>query len=275
MARPIFEDLPSTNTPINATNLNILGNGVANIGTSVDSSYNTNLIKSKNLFDENITTNLWSQYGTGVITNVANANLQRFNCEAGDTFTLSATFSTSSNDTVILIAFYDINGNVLDRTTQNTTFNLTKTAPTNTAYMYAGHYTIKPTQIMLNKGDEALDYEAFVPNSIYVNEEKFTETIGIGTNVNSANRVNVIKYDSSNIFTTTGATTGSNLTDTGSVNTNAPWGYTDYIEVYSGKALICSSVRSGYLAITASCAAEKPGVVVNAPDKIPDQKPEP
>lgn len=214
MAYVNFKNSPSEETPLTggATgNLNVmqengtshgtdtklgyaqsfLNDHIINVSNEVDEDYIVNFIKGKNLFDENIITNLWSSYPSGTINYARDANLQKIICKPGDTFTIKATFSDNT-DAIILIAFYDSNGNTLLRQTQTTTFELTETAPANTAYMYAGHYLKKPTTIMLNEGSTALPYEPHIQNQIVVDNDKYSDTLNVGVSLDSRSKVNVL-----------------------------------------------------------------------------------
>ena len=209
MANTNWENLPSTNTPINATNLNKTSAGIVNIGTSVDSSYNTNLIHSDNLLPKMGTqtkaglTATEQSDGSLILNGTpTGANFSYYYCgddtnyynfaglEEGGTFTLSCTQATG-------YYFYIMSGgNIIASLTNggSTTFT-TQAGQTYRIFVRVSlGTTLNNLHIypMLNKGSETLDYEPFVPNSIYVNDTKFTETIGIGIDVNSANRVNVL-----------------------------------------------------------------------------------
>lgn len=216
MARPIFEDLPSTNTPINANNLNILGDGVANIGTSVDSSYNTNLIQSDNMIDltnfrdgsYSGSTGQYVSYGSRICT------INKTEVEPDTKYTVSLN-NTTGKQAQIAIDGYQIDGTYIGRiggvngvadgttiTTRNNCKYINITIITINDSMTSAEIrtaianeTLKP---QMNLGETLLPYDLFTQKSIYVNNTKFTETIGIGTSVNSANRVNVLH--SKNLF---------------------------------------------------------------------------
>lgn len=190
MAITRFEDLPSTNTPINSTNLN--GNfdelGVK-VGTSVDNNYRVNVLHSKNLFDgkaiyfSNATeTNITngkriSNVGSGaafvlyLIKNVSN--------DVGKTFALKASFTSGR----IAIGLCDesgtnrIFGQYID--TGNTSISYTIPSLTTSKYLAVwlygsvgtGTVTNDYTNIMINEGSTALDYEPYVTSSINVDGE--------------------------------------------------------------------------------------------------------
>ena len=229
MANTNWENLPSTNTPINDENLNKISAGIVNIGTSVDSSYRTNILHSKNLwhFDKSSTL-------LGITTTFSNSEviLNGTTTGTGDTFTLTQTnvvlpAGTYTIKTSYLSGDYTLNSKDLalylrksDGTLLATIYGLAdngKTSKTTTitlnetTTLYVRNYTngngvvcsnLK-FSIQLNEGSSALPYEPFINNSINVNGDKFTETIGIGTNADSSKRFNVLKgeqlYNSSNV----------------------------------------------------------------------------
>lgn len=105
------------------------------------------------MFDDSTQNNVWINVSGG-ITSKDNANCLKFNCNAGDIFSLKADFETTHVDNIIMLAFYDKNNNLLNRQAQSNsaTLFLSLTAPSNTAYMYAGHYGKIPETIQLVKG---------------------------------------------------------------------------------------------------------------------------
>lgn len=132
------------------------------IPVNVVSGDNQVNVCGKNLFDDDIVTNKWVQYNTGNIVDITNSNVKKYICSAGDKFTLRATFSPTTQDDTIVMAFYRNDGTLISRNVQTSGFNLSLTAPTNTAYMYAGRYISKPTTIELYKGDDIpTTYEAY------------------------------------------------------------------------------------------------------------------
>lgn len=128
-------------------------------------------ICGKNMFDDSIVTNLWSEYSTNKIVSANGANLHKFNCKQGDTFTLKATYDSASSNSVILIQFFDSNDNSLGRyaSANDTTLTLTKTAPANTSYAYMGRYLNTPTTIQLEKNNQATNYEPYKEGTYPIN----------------------------------------------------------------------------------------------------------
>ena len=150
----------SDNTQTQTYSLNLGSTELCKIGNYQDSIYYQD--SSVNLFDDSIKSNTClNQSGNIVAEN--NANIIKVNCKSGDFYTIRATFSTASNSGVIVLAFFDENDNLLNRyaTSNGTTLTLSKEAPTNTAYLYAGHYNIIPTTIQLEKNSSASSYQPY------------------------------------------------------------------------------------------------------------------
>lgn len=203
MAITRFQDLPSTNTPINSANLN--GNfdelGVK-VGTSVDSNYRTNIIKSKNLFNldvffdnallnnctkEKTTTGIKINFTAGVdafvgytfasgtISGVSRKSVMEVKPNTTYTLSTSSLFRNSS-----YICYADSNYNVLNsnyiQIPNQQTF--TFTTPANTKYVLfrfgvrdSSISTYTFDNIMLNEGDTALSYEAYISPILNVDGE--------------------------------------------------------------------------------------------------------
>ena len=123
---------------------------------------------NENLFDDNENNNIWINQNGDKITTEVGSNCLKYNCSEGDTFTISAKFDVVNGSSIILIAFYDKNDNLLARNValNNEKLTLTKTAPAQTAYMYAGHFINKPVEIKLEQGNKASGYSPYGMGSI-------------------------------------------------------------------------------------------------------------
>jgi len=156
--------------------------------------YNTEVeICGKNLFDESIINNLWT-FADGTISAWTGTCIQKYKCSEGDTFTLKATYSTTdTQNNIIAIAFFDSSNTLIGRTANNTTLEITSTAPANTAYMYAGHYVGKPTTIQLEKGSTATTYEPYKADTLILtpDETKSAFTYDSLTNVISNGNITI------------------------------------------------------------------------------------
>lgn len=126
---------------------------------------------NKNLFDDNIVSNIWSEYPYGNIVNMHNSNLHRYNCAEGETYILSAEFEKAQSDGIGLIMFTDEKGNNLGRyvTANQSKIVIKKVAPKGTKYIYAGRHTIKPLWIQLEKDSIITDFEQHLETQITVN----------------------------------------------------------------------------------------------------------
>ena len=181
---------------VKADDMNYLKYAVPKITNEIDDTYTTNLIKGKNLFDyklfETFTTTL------KVIT---------LNLKPNTQYTMSSDYLNTTTGTITGNLFITNSTSSPNTGSNNVYSGMPRTITTNADGIikihyrdYRSEYTNEATSYwyMLNEGSTALTYEAFVPNSIVVKGSNFTETIGIGTSVNSANRVNVLH--SKNLF---------------------------------------------------------------------------
>lgn len=133
------------------------------VGQTIAGETVVDSIRTKNMFDSSYINNQWVSYPSGSIVDAANANARRISCSSGDTFTLSATFGSSDSNNIIVMAFYNASGTLLNRyvATNSTTLTLTETAPSNTSYMYVGHYSNLPTTIQLETGSTSTTYAPY------------------------------------------------------------------------------------------------------------------
>jgi len=194
MAITRFQDLPSTDTPINATNLN--GNfdelGVK-VGTSVDSNYRTNILKGKNLFDKsqnyiysNTNTTSKSTLNTGIkvsntttVTGFILFKLIDVSNYVGQKITIKANYDDASYGHYD-IGLCDANGGNRIKGSSSTSSGeaITYTIPTITTSKYLALWfycnkngSIDYTNIMVNEGDTALPYETYITPTINVDGE--------------------------------------------------------------------------------------------------------
>ena len=207
-----------------------LNDKLVNVGAEEDDNFKVNFIKSKNLYNPSYRANDGTINGTGartenngVFTMVASANDSYFwgvtdknssySNDIGelyefkkDSYTISLS-NTAFHDNYI--TYYDENKVSLGFTWfGNSTFTINKSDKTGAKYFTirfgisfanASPGTTYSTTIQLEEGNQASAYKPFVPSSsMYVDNEKFTETIGVGTSVDSRNRVNVLH--SKNLF---------------------------------------------------------------------------
>ena len=213
---------------VKANDMNYIKYNLPHIGTSVDSSYNTNLIKGKNLFDKNganILNDLFVSSSENKVEGYPGTKSIYIPIKSNTTYTISKSkghtfrIGTSSVIPVLNTPLSDV---VRDNTASEITITSSSSAKYLMVYIYVSGDTDSFNDIIatlqIEEGNEATTYEAFVPNSIVVEGENFTETIGVGTSVNSANRVNFIKsrnlYNKSTDLTNTIVSTDGSLTTT-------------------------------------------------------------
>lgn len=195
-------------------------------------------IHGKNLFDDSSINNKWIS-SNGEISTITGSNIVKYNCAPNDKFTLTATYSNiGGTGEIIAMAFYDINDNLLSRQAIGfqTTLTLTMTAPANTSYMYAGHYTVSPSTIQLEKGNQATTYEPYIGNTYEVN---------LGKNL----------FEGEYIFPTTTTPINAHLTKgtyTLSLEDKSNFGNVLYIQLYKGNTLVNTN---GHITNTSSAVA--------------------
>lgn len=192
------DDLNQIKTVVN-NNADLIpsNDNLVNVGTSVDTDYKTNLLYSVNLFDNSFIIGDFA----GQNTTIRVRSNQILFLKAG-TYTFSTTLDTSTYN--YLIGWND-NMFPTSTTTENTGW---KTTPSTTITLNADKYVgflirkadnstiniddIKDYNYQIEKGSTATTYEPFIQNTINVNNEKYSDTINVGTEINDKNRVNVL-----------------------------------------------------------------------------------
>ena len=193
MSRIYFEDLPSTNTPRNATNLNKLNNVVIsstepNTGEEVWMQKGKNLITLKNIFIENEATA--TNIANGIRVTALKSGFFKYvvilldNSLLGQTVTLNSTITNSSSN-VGKVSLYFVNNdlsNAVEIETLSQTGNITISIPSTfpsgtnkiTLLLYAtggsgiqiGEYA-DFTNLQLEVGSTATTYETYIDKKIY------------------------------------------------------------------------------------------------------------
>ena len=180
----------------------VVNENAINISNEVDEDYRVNLSKTKNLFNKNIgiLSGFYYNDTTGVKTATATANnyIQEtyIKVKPSTDYTLSATTGSQ----FLRIVEYDESLNFIRTTNSGSGVNTeTITTTSNTRYVRisANGENVLDT-LQLEEGSSATTYEAFVPNQIVVDNEKYTDTLNVGSVIDSRNRVNVLK--SNNLF---------------------------------------------------------------------------
>lgn len=184
-----WEDKPSTNTPINATNLNKMDKGIydatyengLNVSNEVDEDYRVNFLHSKNLFDKNTTNIINGAVGASAVGSLdANEKTIFIKCEPNTTYTISKI--ASSRFRVATSTTLPTNGtSVSDRQTgQATDTTLTYTTNASAKYLLLNCWSNNDTStfslvldsIQIEKGSTATSYEPYITPSINVDGEE-------------------------------------------------------------------------------------------------------
>ena len=181
---------------VKANDMNYIKYNLPHIGTSVDSSYNTNLIKGKNLFDKNTALANSRLDSTGNIVSDNSYTCSQFIKVKPNT---KYTFSANNNDYFQHATYTSDKTFIVRNNSSGNVSTYTITTGATAEYIIIVCANTNVDSYMFQEGEvSSPTYSSFIPNSIVVEGEKFTETIGVGTSVNSANRVNVLHSD--NLF---------------------------------------------------------------------------
>ena len=229
--RTNWQDLPNQTTPINATNLNKIEQGIydatyvngVNVGSSVDSDYKVNIIKTNNLIPPYVELSATYTYsGTGEWISSTNYITMKFiSVKPNTTYTFKSNASTTKYAQARIYNFnssktwisrsdaYTITDGTFTFTTGNTT-----------EYIAIGLYTSSTaslgdiTQYQLNEGNTALSYEPYKRNIVVDNEEIYNQDnqCNVGISIDNASRVNFIKGKNLMQIKTIASTTISGIT---------------------------------------------------------------
>ena len=120
----------------------------------------------KNLFDPNSSEH-WYIDSNNTKSYSDNARTAIVPCTQGDEFTISC--ERSSSGPIIYIAFADVSGNILSRQGTSSSTTITKTAPANSAFCYAGDSDMSKTAwCQVDLGYTASPYEAYQGTSVTI-----------------------------------------------------------------------------------------------------------
>lgn len=197
---------------------------LVNVYTSVDTDYRVNFLSSRNLFDKNNINKLNAYFessGGAIIENDYNRVLY-IPCTPNTDYTFTQGTSSISNH-IFQVATTttkpEINTIVYDFVDKTNYSTFTYTTNATAKYLVIrirGGDDVDTfyNGVQIEKGDIASPYEPFIQKTINVDDNKFTDTINVGTEVNSANRVNVLYshnlLDLSNTQTSLGITSDYN-----------------------------------------------------------------
>ena len=210
-----WEDSPSTNTPISASNLNKMDKGIkdnydeiqtkatlediqdnlVNVSNEVDNTYKVNLIKGKNLCS-GYNQSLYINSGVNQAT-IVSGNTGLYIPVSGGDYTISTTDTQTIYRVGLTLNVPNTKSQTLysginkDNTSDSITIDTT-------GYDFLCITCTDLSKIQIEKGSTATTYEEFVPNSILVDNEKYTDTLNVGTSLDNRSRVNVLH--SKNLF---------------------------------------------------------------------------
>lgn len=176
-----FENLPSTNTPINATNLNQMQTNMEESGVVISSTKpNTNekvwIQKGKNLFNKNNITPDMSYVNDGTITTLLDAFIQEsyIPVESSTNYifsTASSLVDVENGRTVIME--YDSNYNFVKRNIAVYSGTMAITTASNTKYVRLCGSSIGLDTYQFEQGGTRTSFEAYVEKKIYVDGAEF------------------------------------------------------------------------------------------------------
>lgn len=204
-----FQDLPSTTTPISATNLNAMQTNVetaidghlVNVSSTNDSNYKVNFIKSKNLYNINDDYEGYVYSSTGELTANSSWNASPL-IEVSGKITFSC---DTSNTREYNITQFDSSKGFISRSSKYTDSTKTITLNSSTKYIALSYVNSDGMyNIQIELGQTATTYENFKQNVINVNDTKYTDTINVDTSVDNAKKINVLH--SRNLFNKDGDT---------------------------------------------------------------------
>lgn len=192
---------------------------LTNVSSQVDTDYKTNVLTTTNLFTGPLYNGIIGQngvyeYGPARIT-MANKSL--FNT----LFIKKGTYTLSIDGLDFCTALTkDTNGNRIDNFADSWkplpfTFTITQDAYLYFSARKSDSSNINPNDYepVLVEGETAPStYIPFINNTINVNNEKYTDTINVGTDINNKNRINVLY--SKNIWIPTLTNGGTNISPT-------------------------------------------------------------
>lgn len=167
MTRIRFEDLPSTNTPRNAENLNKLNNVVIS-STEPTTGEEVWIQKGKNLIDKTKIIIGYELLGNGGLqTNNDWFVTDYIKVEPNKQYCISGIFSDAEGLTAsIYIEFYDENRNYISGVRENPT-----TTPSNAKYVRLNGITSVSENMMLEQNSTATNYEPYVEKKIYTKND--------------------------------------------------------------------------------------------------------
>ena len=179
-----------------------------NVATSVDTDYKVNMIKTKNLFDENDTSERFNgniaDTSATTITPATYTYIVYIPVKSNTTYAITKVKCASTNifrvaDTTTIPAQNVAISNVEDFSTEtigiHTTNSTAKYMAIAIIQTNITTTTLKEVldSIQIEEGSTATTYEPFIQNEININNEKYSDTINVGAEEDNRSKVNVLK----------------------------------------------------------------------------------
>ena len=180
---------------------------LVNISDTVDNTYELNVLKTKNLCDkQNISTTYWDSSTNKILYDTTNSSYSIYiDIEPSTTYTISkgSAGHTFRVATTLSIPYNDAGTSVISTTADHTATSITITTESNAKYLWVvffnsnsgdtGSYTTVLDTLQIEKGSTATTYTPFVKNEIKADNDKFTDTLNVNTEVDSKSNVNILK----------------------------------------------------------------------------------
>lgn len=214
VAQTVTNKAVDISVPVNTSDLNNdsdfvtstdLASHIVNVGTEVDEDYRVNFIKSKNLFDKVKASNS-NNYNTTLGNYVGMAIQLKPNTKYTISRFVSGTVASDSSYNLDM-RLYESSGtpifylNNYGQIPTITNDSITITIGASGILYIAGRYIdntklstlFSKVNVQIEEGETATSYEPMQPNQIVVDNEKYTDTLNVGTSLDSRSRVNVLK----------------------------------------------------------------------------------
>ena len=194
-----------------------------NVSSNIDNSYKVNMIKTKNLFDENDTSERFNgniaDTSATTITPATYTYIVYIPVKSNTTYAITKVKCASTNifrvaDTTTIPAQNVAISNVEDFSTEtigiHTTNSTAKYMAIAIIQTNITTTTLKEVldSIQIEEGSTATTYEPFIQNEININNEKYSDTINVGAEEDSRSKVNILH--SNNLINPQFATTTQN-----------------------------------------------------------------
>ena len=168
MTRIRFEDLPSTNTPRNAENLNKLNNVVIS-SSEPTTGEEVWIQKGKNLFNKNdVLHGYWINNGI-VEANALWSTSNFIEVKPNTPYSFSSTLISGASEIQTTIIYYDVN-KIRINSSYFQTLTKTETTPSNCCYVRVLYRNDVQENVQLEQGS-ATTYEPYIDKKIYTKND--------------------------------------------------------------------------------------------------------